>query len=249
MQTLLETVSNYEVDIKIPKEEKLRITSRDLEILQFILEMKFGSVEDIHLKFFKITQTGFESKNDWCTYLRLRKLTNAGLLRSDNSVGARRVYVITEKGYFFLRNSNLAESVCKPLFKIDQRTFNHDYIINQVRVLLERSRGINSWRSERALSEDDEFRKILPKEFRPDGLYINQEGHRVAFEMEIAVKATARYEQKVKRFIQIMQRPEQLRLFDKAHFVCAKKSVMEKLVQKSQLFQSQFQIELLEDIK
>lgn len=211
--------------------------------------MKFGSIEDIHLKFFKTTLTGFESKNDWCTYLRLRKLTNAGFLRSESSASIKRVYVITEKGYFFLRNSNLLEGLCKPLFKVDQRTFNHDYTVNQVRVLLERNRKVNSWRSERSLSEDDSFRKILPKEFRPDGLYLDQDGRRVAFEMEIAVKATVRYEQKIKKFIQIMQEPEHLRLFDKAHFVCTKKSVLEKLVQKSQLFQTLFQIELLEDIK
>ena len=46
---------------KLIQKENFRLTARDLDIIEFVLEMKFSTIEDIHSKFFKYTKQGEKS--------------------------------------------------------------------------------------------------------------------------------------------------------------------------------------------
>ena len=66
--------------------------------------------------------------------------------------------------------------------------------------------------------------------------------------MEISQKANARYDNKIYKFLQIMQSEKKLRLFDRVHYVCANECVLEKLKDKTQLFKSLFKVESVTEI-
>ena len=53
-----------------------KITEREQEILRFILEMKFASVDQIYEKFFQLE----DSKSSRYAYERVQKLVKAGFL-------------------------------------------------------------------------------------------------------------------------------------------------------------------------
>lgn len=122
---------------------------------------------------------------------------------------------MTQKGYRFLKNSRPTKNYCRPLFDVDGRIFDHDQRVVQVRIALESSGLIKEWISESQLSEIDEVKKYLPTEFRPDAIYINPQGQKVAFELEIARKSKDRYHKKIKRYIQVMTEGNSLsRIFE-----------------------------------
>ena len=96
---------------------------------------------------------------------------------------AKPLYVLTQKGFLFLKNSRLSKRFCRPLLEVDARFFVHDQRVAQARIALENSGVVKSWISERQLSEFDEFKKYLSAEFRPDGIYESFDGKKVAFEL------------------------------------------------------------------
>jgi hypothetical protein len=59
---------------------KVKLTRRDLEILKFILEMKFASLAEIHWRFFRNLANGSESRSKIWSDQRLRQLCQAGFL-------------------------------------------------------------------------------------------------------------------------------------------------------------------------
>ena len=92
--------------IQVNKKQSVRITSRDLEILEFILSMKFSSIEDIHLKFFKVTRSGEESTSLRWARERVNSLKDKGFVQTLNNVCNKSLFLITKKGYQFLKNCN-----------------------------------------------------------------------------------------------------------------------------------------------
>ena len=233
---------------KLIQKENFRLTARDLDIIEFVLEMKFSTIEDIHSKFFKYTKQGEKSLCLRWARERVANLVKANFLKVVKDVCHRTLYIATNKGYLFLKNSRFGRLFSRPLADIDGRTYDHDQKVIQIRTTLEETGKVASWISERQLSEFDEYRKFLPTEFRPDAIYTNAEGKKVAFELEIARKSKDRYQQKIKRYIQLMLENGEQPIFELVHFVCEKETVLELIKDQTELFQSCFQFNLLSEI-
>lgn len=233
---------------KVTRQVGFRITERDLDMLEFLLEMKFATIEDIHSQFFKVTKIGQESSCLRFARERVANLVRSEMVRVIKDVCHRALYVATQKGYLYLRNSRTDKNYSRPLLSVDGRTYDHDQKIIQLRTVFENNGLSKSWTSERQLSEIEEYRKYLPTEFRPDAIYETLEGKKVAFELEIARKSKERYQQKVKRYIHIMTATTgSERLFDEVHYVCEKETVLNLIRDHTQLFQSLFHFNLLND--
>jgi Fe2+ or Zn2+ uptake regulation protein len=134
-----------EVVIKMEEESKpervMKLTNRDLEILKFVLEMKFVSIEDVYHRFFKVKKNGELSKSDWWTRDRVYQLQKHGFLRKLSFyTEARWFYVATEKAYNLLLGKYTGLHFCDPTRKIDIHTFHHDWLVTKCRIELE-SRG------------------------------------------------------------------------------------------------------------
>lgn len=230
---------------KLVREESYRFTNRDLDILEFILEMKFATIQDIHSKFFKVTRSGQESCSLRWARERLAVLVKTKMLEPLKEVCHKTLYVLTQKGYFYLRNSRNTKIFCRPLYDVDGRTFDHDWRVIQLRIAFEAKGIAKDWVSERQLSDTEQLAKILSSEFRPDGIYTSESGEKVAFELEIARKSKERYRQKVKKYIQIMiEMDPHSRLFEKVHYVCEKQNVVDLIKIESELYQPLFQFSL-----
>lgn len=67
---------------KVKLNNKAVLTSRDIDVCKFLLEMKFASVEEIHKKFFKVTLFGFESKGFRTAWRRLNVLEELGVVKA-----------------------------------------------------------------------------------------------------------------------------------------------------------------------
>lgn len=234
---------------KVTSEEGFRITSRDLDILEFVLEMKFATIQDIHAKFFRFTRSGQESSSLRWARERIANLINTKMIEPLKEVCHKTLYVLTQRGYLYLRNSRTQKNFCRPLLDVDSRTYDHDQRVIQLRIALESSGVAKEWISERQLTEIEEVRKYLPTEFRPDAIYINSQGQKVAFELEIARKSKERYQQKVKRYIQVMTESQGAnRIFESVHYVCEKQTILELIKDETQLFQPLFQFSLESEI-
>jgi hypothetical protein len=71
----------------------------------------------------------------------------------------------------------------------------------------------------------------------------------VAFELEIATKGKSKYQEKIKRFVQVMRSlGEGSRIFSSVHYVCKKKTVYEYLKKETVIYGDLFKVELLEDV-
>ena len=234
---------------KVNSQKRFRLTSRDLDILEFILEMKFSTIEDIHFKFFKVTRFGLESNSLTWSKQRIQKLIKCEFLQFLTSICAKPLLVITQKGYLYLRNSRVDKNYCRPMYEVDGRTYDHDQRVIKNRLAME-SKGISKdWISERQLSEVEEVKKLLPTEFRPDGLYLDSQGQKVAFELEISRKSKERYQQKIKRYIQvIMESQGSQKIFDSVHYVCEKHNILELLKSEAAIFQTLFRFSLESEI-
>jgi len=230
------------------QKDNFRLTTRDLDIIEFILEMKFSTIEDIHSKFFKFNKLGEQSTCLRWARERIAHLVKADYLKTVKDVCHKTLYIATNKGYLFLKNSRFDRLFSRPLTDVDGRTYDHDQKVIQIRNKFEESGFVKSWISERQLSEFDEYRKILPTEFRPDAIYINQNGNRIAFELEIARKSKERYQQKIKKYIDLIIHGGPSPIFDQVHIVCEKETVLQLIQDQTELFQPYFQFNLLSKI-
>lgn len=244
--SFLDLSNGYE---NIIKEKSVRWTSRDLDILEFLLEMKFSSLRDIHSRFFSITRDGGKSSSLRWTRERVGILMKHGFIKIVSHICDMKLYLLTQKGYFFLKNSRTLKEYCLPLREVDRRTFEHDSLVIALRNELEYQAEVSGWISERQLSLDENIRRYLGKEFRPDGLYLSSDGIKTAFELEIARKAKDRYRQKLRRYIDVMTKESQDgKLFDQVHFVCTNKKVLNLIRSETQLYQQLFQFNLASEI-
>lgn len=233
------------VNPKIEHYEKFRVTSRDLDIIEYILEMKFSCIEDIHFKFFKVTKSGLQSSCLRWARERISNLVRLNYISVIKDVCHKTLYTVTTRGYFYLKNSRNQKIYSRPLISVDNRTFDHDHRVIRLRNILEEQKKASNWISERQLSEIDEVKKYLSTEFRPDAVYKDSEGRKVAFELEIARKSKERYQTKIKRYIQIMSDPNLSSvLFEKVHYVCEKQTVLDLIRSEVALYQPYFQFSL-----
>lgn len=239
--------TNYKPRVTSPP--NTRLTARDISILHFVHEMKFSTIEQLHKKFFKVTKDGYSSISLRWTKERIASLIKNDFLRPVKDLCPITLYLISEKGYWYIKNGTFGNDVGKFHKVIDSRFLKHDASVSDVRIHLESKEIATQWISEHLLPEHPGVRKYLTSEFRPDGIYTDPSGQKVAFELEIALKSKERYRQKIKRYIDVVTNQDASKeLFGKVHYVCQKENVLEFLKFETQIYQSLFQFSLESEI-
>lgn len=229
---------------KKSKSKNVVLTDRDFEILEFILDMKFSGVEEVFEKFFKVTLSNEIAKSSLWAKKRLMQLEQAKFVSSVRPFSEPvRCYTATFKAYYALNQYYPEKFICKPSGGFDQRTFHHDQCVLRSRLFLETSAKVKSWLSDRKLKSSTELSAGLSAQYIPDAIYIDQCGARIAFEFEISVKAKARYQDKIKKYVQHMRSANsQLKVFDRVQFVCVKESVAKYLSKETRIYGDLFQV-------
>jgi hypothetical protein len=175
---------------------------------------------------------------------RLQQLEKANFLKSVRSFSEKcRFYIATPKSYFALLNRFPHLNLVKPLPSIDIRTFYHDRLVAKARIDLEQYEKVTSWTSDRQLRCFKELAGGLSRNQVPDGIYNLPEGRRVAFEVEIAVKAKGRYREKIQKYVQIMRAKDSKNIFDQVHYICARPVVQDHLERETKIYGDLFKVE------
>ncbi|MFN3698383.1 MAG: hypothetical protein ACK4VO_13175 [Pseudobdellovibrio sp.] len=224
------------------------LTLRDYEIIKFILEMKYSTVEDIYLRYFKINSLGLESITNRSAYRRLQLLEENGFLKSErNFILNEKIYLATSKSYYLILNHFKSEIfISYPLKKIDHRTFEHDHLLVSIRYNLETIERIHSWMSDRYLKSKSDFNDLNAFNIIPDAIYTNLAGDKIAFELELTQKSKDRYRSKIKSIVEYLRKIENKpKAFSKVRFMCKTKAIYESLNNESKLYSKYFQIEYL----
>lgn len=226
-----------------------RFVPRDLDILEFTLEMKFSDLELIHQKFFSVTSSGIKSNSDTWARQRIQILLKSGMLAKNTDTFKRPLLTVTQKGYFYLQNSRPFEGRPRSLLSVDYKTFEHDRLVSNIRLELERRGECTDWVSERRLYDSDVITRLLSSEYRPDGIYTDPSGKKIALELELSRKSKDRYKQKIKKYIQVVtSNYSSTRPFDTIHYVIQKPQILELLKSESQIYHSYFRFTPLSEI-
>lgn len=233
-----------EITEKRTSAKNIVLTERDFEILEFIMDMKFAGIEEVFEKFFKITMSNESAKSSEWARKRLCQLEKANFLKSVRSFSENtRYYVTTFKAYYALTQFNPEKFVSKPSGGFDQRTFLHDRGVLRARLHLESLRLVKLWLSDRKLKSSTELAGGLQVQYIPDAIYVTPVGVRVAFELEIAVKTKSRYQDKIKKYVQLMRSVNmQHKVFDRVQFVCAKDTVAKFLAKETRIYGELFEV-------
>lgn len=223
------------------------LTSRDLEVIEFIIDMKLVSIEDVFQKFFKVTLSSEAAKSDLWARKRLLQLEQGKFLKA-HKVQTEKLtyYTATFKAYYALTNVHPEKAFTKPVGGFDHRTFAHDKLVLKCRLDLEERLKINLWLSDRKLKASPELSGGLSSIHIPDGIYTLPTGQRVAFELEIARKSKSRYADKIKKYVQVMRSMDSnKKKFDVVQIVCTQEPVFDLLVKETKIYGSLFKIQTM----
>lgn len=219
------------------------LSERDLDVLEFIFDMKFSSVQGVFEKFFRINLKGEEARSAEWAVRRLQQLERAGLIKGTFSFSERTKYYLgTYKGYREVVGRRPESFIVKPLGSIDHRTFAHDNHVLLARLILENKRAAHSWVSDRKLRSSKELAGGLGSSYVPDGIYIDDGGLRVGFELEMSVKSKSDYREKVKKYVSMIRGDESRRIIDRVEYVCARPSSYEFLKNELKIYGEMFKV-------
>jgi hypothetical protein len=244
-----EVVSKRKENVKLYENGKLK--ERDIEILKFVLEMKFVSIEEVYEKFFKVKMNGEKSKSDWWARDRVYQLKKMGFLKAVHFfTEARAFYVATHDAYHLLGELYPLNFFCKPTTGLDVRTFHHDWLVTKSRLVLENQGRVTKWISEKTLKTQDSINLGIAKKYMPDGCYIDQNEKVVAFELELTLKSRSRYRDKIRLYANLMRQKSIVKSlkFEKCLFICRTQSVAENLKRQTLPFGSLFEIRMLDEL-
>jgi len=180
-----------------------RLTAREFDLLEFVLDQKFASLDALYLRFFQTA----ESRSERYAAERVQLLRRHGFLRAERVYTRPELfYLVTPLAREVLQAQRPARRVLDAILSIDHRTFEHDHRVTLCRAHRERSGHAREWVSERRLkAEWAIFSGRLAREYCPDAVYTNRRGERVAFELELAPKTRDRLARKISRFLDVMR--------------------------------------------
>ena len=219
------------------------LQARDYEILRFILEQKFASLEAIYFRFFdaRKLETDPLPKNLWTTRQRLSKLRMSALIKTEKVLSSGKAhFLLTPFGYKVLTHHVTQLISIKPTKEIDFSLYEHDSRITMVRALLEAKKKCGRWYSEKWLKAspiyiDNKYKFIFSKDIRPDAVFINSKGERIAFELEMSRKGRRRLEEKINLYDDLLKSRRrygeesdggaEYKVLDKVWFVTTKPAV------------------------
>ena len=217
-----------------------RMQARDYQIMRFILEQKFCSLEAIYFRFFDTRSAPTETppKNLWTTRQRLSKLRKLLLIRTEKIPSSGKAhFLLTPVGWKVLTNFEKAIILIKPAKSIDFSLYEHDVRITMIRALTEAKGKCSLWYSEKWLKAESiliggKFKFHFAKDLRPDAFFINSKAERVALELEVSRKAKSRIEDKIRLYDDLIEESyrsgfqEGFKVLDKVWFVATKPVVV-----------------------
>ena len=128
------------------------LTQRDYEVLIFLIEMKFASLDEINFKFFKNYSSDGKSVANTYVIKRLAQLIKAGFLNSTRAFDAtKRLFYPNLKAYLLLTKLFPEKKLVRPSGNIDGRTVVHDYYLLVLRLKLESAGKASGWISDRII--------------------------------------------------------------------------------------------------
>lgn len=155
--------SKLAVDVKTkraavgPKSSGFRLTERDLELLGFLLDQKFASLEQVYFRFFDVRAkvTDELPQNLFVTRQRLQVLRRAGLITTEKVFSeSKSLYLLTTLGFQIFRARRPHDAFAFPAKDVDFRNYDHDTKVNDcrsdgfaLRASRASSRGVSSQRS------------------------------------------------------------------------------------------------------
>ena len=225
---------------------RVSLSSRDLELIEFVLDMKFASRAELFEKFFSKLKSNEKAKSDLWARDRLSLLERGGFLKGTHSFAESiRYYVATEKAYFALVNAKPIERAPRAVPSIDQRIFLHDKMVLLSRLEFERAEPNGRWLSDRRLRAGIAAMLRIQTSNIPDAIYEFSDGERVAFELENAPKGRVAYDDKINYFVKLIEsKGDERQLFSRVHFRCVLPSVAEKLKNETSMYGRLFTVEL-----
>ena len=216
-----------------------RLQARDYEIMRFILEQKFCSLEAIYFRFFDIRKSQTESlpKNLWTTRQRLSKLRHLALIKTEKVLSSGKAhFLITPFGHSILTAHVKDLILIKPAKQIDFSLYEHDSRVTMIRSLTEIKGKCTQWYSEKWLKAgsiliDKKYKYHFAKDLRPDAFFINSKFEKIALELEVSRKARSRIEEKIRIYDELLEEYTQrdgnrFKVLDKVWFVATKPVVL-----------------------
>ncbi len=159
----------------------MAINIRDLALLEFCLEQKFMTLDQIARMFFPETGKVF----NWPMKC-VRKLVHERLLVAEKPGFCKHtLYRVTTKGASLLRKHGLGGGL-RAIERIDTRTWEHDLWVTDVRIIFYRILGLKHWRAERLLKQEQEGKV-------PDGI-VSYSNTDLVIEVERSLKKKRYYE-------------------------------------------------------
>jgi len=135
------------------------VKSRDVSILKMCVEQKFMTLEQISKMFFPSSENVLQ-----VPMKRVRILVNAGFLKSVKlRVNEKRLYVATSEAVSLLRSRRLSGGL-GPIKELNDKTWEHDEKVTDIRIIFEKLFGFPNWTSERILEQKNVGKKV------PDGI-------------------------------------------------------------------------------
>lgn len=155
------------------------LNDRDLDILSWLVHMKFMLLDQIARAFFK------DCNPNRACYRRILKLMKEGLIAKRKVyIEPKDVYIPTKKAVSVLRSEHMSFTLGISKDKTFA-TFNHDKRLIDIRILF-KELGIRTWIPERVL------RSFRPRGSCPDAFLTTQKAH-YAIEYERTEKRLLRY--------------------------------------------------------
>lgn len=196
----------------------MKITSRDLDLLGWILEQKFMTEKQVRAVFWKEV-----SEKSCETYKRLNELQKGGFLKTEKKrTHTNEIYLVTKKGIGQLKEFNRDRGLCE-LSDESYSNYRHDLAVTDIRILFHKL-GYSYWLSERVLSRREGLRRV------PDGMIFNNNKY-IAVEFESSQKSKRRYREifynyqldnQVDKVLYIVNSPELAEKVSRGASICSK---------------------------
>lgn len=198
----------------------------DQQILRTLAQSKFANVQDLRAHLPGLTE-------HYNIFRRLRYLIQMGLIeRLIGDGGARLGYILSMDGLLYAKKHSLANPLLlqsRPAFRSQ---YDHDHVVNEVRLILSMSPIVSNFVSEtelRARNDDSRMsRSISSRDWKvPDGLFLLKSSGvpmNVALEVELTQKSKRRYAKIVEALLTSKS-------FQLVFFVCKDEKLVRHLAQ------------------
>ena len=124
------------------------ITKRDEGIMKMGLEQYFMTLVHISKMFFDKSRNVLE-----VPMKRVRELVNAGYLKTVRlRIGEKRLYVTTKQGVRHLKQKKLSSGL-RAIKEVNDKTWEHEEMVTEVRIVFEKLLGFTEWIPERILKK------------------------------------------------------------------------------------------------